>query len=110
MKVDTGAKCNVMSLETSKRVTKVDKEIQPLLGFHACMNMGVVKMSPDVHQVTMESRTDINTQILTEYNDLFSDELRDLPVTYSMTVDPKIQLVIRPAHRIPDAMQERVKA
>ncbi|KAL7865172.1 hypothetical protein SRHO_G00104190 [Serrasalmus rhombeus] len=110
MKVDTGAKCNVMSLENLKRVTNVDKEVQPLLGFRACMNMGVVKMSPDVHQVTMESRADFNTQILTEYKDLFREELGELPVTYSMTVDPNIQPVIRPAHRIPIAMQERVKA
>ncbi|KAL7832506.1 hypothetical protein SRHO_G00295240 [Serrasalmus rhombeus] len=154
MKVDTGPKCNVMSLENLKRVTNgkqllkhkttanlvayggttiktdgmvtlpcclkgqqhslsffiVDKEVQPLLGFRACMNMGVVKMSPDVHQVTMESRADFNTQILTEYKDLFREELGELPVTYSMTVDPNIQPVIRPAHRIPIAMQERVKA
>lgn len=44
----------------------VDREVQPLLGFCACMNMGIVKMSPDVHQVTMESNTDFSTQILTQ--------------------------------------------
>ena len=37
-------------------------------------------------------------------------ELGKLPVRYSMTLDPSIQPVVRPAHRIPVAMQERVKA
>ncbi|KAL7890859.1 hypothetical protein AOLI_G00003350 [Acnodon oligacanthus] len=67
-------------------------------------------MSPDVHQVTMENRADFNRQILTEHKDLFSEELGELPVTYSMTVDPNIQPVIQPGHRIPVTMQERVKA
>lgn len=154
MKVDTGAKCNVLSQETYKRVTNgeqlvkqnkttnlvayggtkietdgmvtlscclkeqrhtlpffiVDREVQPLLGFRACMDMGIVKMSPDVHNVNMESNMDFSTQILTQYKDMFNEELGELPITYSMIVDPSIQPVVRPAHRIPVAMQERVKA
>ena len=37
-------------------------------------------------------------------------ELGELPVTYSMTLDHSIQPMVRPAHRIPVAMQVRVKA
>lgn len=154
MKVDTGAKCNVMSLRTFKRVTNgeqltkqrkaaslvayggtrietsgivtlpcrlqeqchplpffvVDREVQPLLGFRACRNMGIVKMSPDVHQISVESNTDFSSQVLAQYKDLFSDDLGELPVTYSMTLDPNIQPVVRPAHRVPVAMQETVRA
>ena len=154
MKVDTGAKCNVMSLDTFKRLNSgeqlvkqkrvaslvayggtrietsgivtlpcllkeqhlslpffiVDRAVQPLLGFRACMDMGVVKMSPDVHQVSVESNTDFSSQVFTQFKDLFSMELGELPVTYSMTLDPSIQPMVRPAHRIPVAMQERVKA
>ena len=88
----------------------VDRDVQPLLGFRACVDMGIVKMSPEVHQVTMENSTKFNTEILTQYQDLFSEELGELPVTYTMTVDPSIVPVVRPAHRIPVAMQGRVQA
>ncbi|CAI5639180.1 unnamed protein product [Oreochromis niloticus] len=154
MKVDTGAKCNVMSLKTFETVNGgrqtvkqenavslvayggtriqtngtvtlpcclkkqchalpfflVDREVQPLLGFRACMDMGIVKMSPEVHQISTESSTDFSSHIFTHYHDLFSDELGELPVTYSMMLDPDVQSVVRPAHRIPVAMQERVRA
>lgn len=98
MKVDTGAKCNVMSLDTFRRLNIseqlvkqkkaaslvayggtrietsgiarpccskeqnhslpffiVDRAVQPLLGFHACVDMGIVKMSPYVHQISVET-------------------------------------------------------
>lgn len=53
---------------------------------------------------------DFSSQTFTQYKDLFSDELGELPVTYSMILDTSIQPVVRPAHCIPVAMQERVKA
>lgn len=151
VKVDTGAKCNVMSqtifeqIANNKRPVKqsktpnlvayggskietrglvtlqcglngqnhslpfflVNQDVQPLLGFRACLDMGIVTISPDVHHVSMEGSTE---DILTEYKDLFTDELGEFPITYSMTVDPSVQPVVRPAHRIPLAMQSHVKA
>lgn len=139
VKVDTGAKCNVMSQTTfeqivnNKRLLKpsktpnlvayggskietkglvtlqwglngqnhslpfflVNQDVQPLLGFRACLDMGIVTISPDVHHVSMEGSTE---DILTEYKDLFTDELGELPITYSMTLDPSVQPVVRPAH------------
>lgn len=135
MKVDTGAKCNVLSQETFTQVTNgeqlvkqetainlvayggsrietkglvilpcclkeqhhslpffiVNKDVQPLLGFRACVDMGIVTLSKDVHQITTESNTDFTTQTLMQYKDLFDDELGELPITYSMTVDPSVQ-------------------
>ncbi len=85
----------------------MDRDVQPLLGFRACVDMGIVKMSPDVHQVTMKNSINFNTEILTQYQDLFSEELL---VTYTMMVDPSIVPVVRPAHRIPVVMQGRVQA
>jgi len=67
-------------------------------------------MSPNVHLVTMDSNADFSTQTLRQYKDVFNDELRKLPVMYSMTMDSNTQPVVRPAHRIPVAMQDRVKA
>lgn len=115
MKVDTGAKCNVMSLDTFRRLNSgkqlvkqkkaaslvayggtrietsgiatlpccfkeqnhslpffiVDRAVQPLLGFRACMDMGVVKMSLDIHQISVESSTDFSSQTYTQYKVLF---------------------------------------
>ena len=58
----------------------VDRAVQPLLGCCACMDMGVVKMSPDVHQVSVERNTDFSSQVFTQFKDLFSMELGELPV------------------------------
>ena len=143
MKVDTGAKCNVMSLSTFKRLNNgeqlvqqkkavslvayggtrietsgiatlqcclkepnhslpffiVDRALQPLLGFRACMDMG---------KFCNISNMDFSSQTFLQYKDLFSKELGELPITYSMTLDPSIQPMVRPAHHIPVAMQERV--
>ncbi|KAJ8010212.1 hypothetical protein DPEC_G00072660 [Dallia pectoralis] len=66
-------------------------------------------MSPHVHQVSTESNADFTKQIFAQYKDVFSDELGKLPITYSMTLDPTVQPVVRPAHRIPVAMKTRVK-
>lgn len=153
MKVDTGAKCNVMS-KMSFNVIKGDEKIQtcfkstnlvayggskiktagvvrlqchlvgkvhtlpfyiveedvlPLLGLRACRRMGLVSFSEAVHQLS-PTDDDFSVEIQTEYSDLFSDELGKLPVTYSMTLDPDVKPVVRPAHRIPVAMKDRVKA
>ncbi len=72
----------------------VDRMVQPLLGFRACMDMGIVQLSPDVHQVSMENNTDFSSQIFMQFKDLFSTDLGELPVTYSMTLDPSIQPVV----------------
>ncbi len=65
----------------------VDQDVQRLLGFRACLDMGIVKMSPHVHLISTESST---KQILKEYRDLFTDELGEHPITYSMTVDSSV--------------------
>lgn len=69
-----------------------------------------VKMSPDIHQIPMEGNIDFSTQIYTQYKDLFTDEIGEPPVTFSMTVDPSIQPVAQAAHHILVMMQKRVKA
>ena len=66
-------------------------------------------MSPHAHQVSTESNADFTKLIHIQYKDVFSDELGELPNTYSMTLDPAVQPVVRPPHRIPVAMQARVK-
>nr|XP_061787661.1 uncharacterized protein K02A2.6-like [Nerophis lumbriciformis] len=72
--------------------------------------MGLVELSPNVHHVTTENTGEFSARILTQYQDIFSEELGELPVVYTMTVYPNVPSVVRPAHRIPVAMQDCVKA
>lgn len=153
MKVDTGAKCNVLpehtveQLKVAEQVKTcitytnlvacggskiktvgmvklqchlegqhytlpfyiVKEDVLPLLGLRACRQLGLISFSNDVHQLC-PTDDDLSHQIRTEYSDLFTDQLGKLPVTYSMTLDPKVRPVVRPAHRIPVAMKDRVKA
>ncbi|KAK7907206.1 hypothetical protein WMY93_015818 [Mugilogobius chulae] len=154
MKVDTGAKCNVLSLKTFEQVKKheqlkpctkptnliayggskiktegfvdlcchqgakqytlpffvINENVLPLIGLSASLQMGLVSLSKEVHQVSAPIAQDFTQQIKTEYCDLFTDELGKLPVTYSMTLDPEVRPVVRSAHRIPVAMKDRVKS
>lgn len=50
----------------------VQEDVLPLLGLHACIQMGLVSFSKDVHQMSIAD--DFSRQIQTEYSDLFSDE------------------------------------
>lgn len=154
MKVDTGAKCNVLSAKTFEKVKRneqikpcskptnlvayggskirtlgfvdlcchlgakrftlpffiINENVLPLLGLNASLQMGLVSLSKEVHQVSSSTVPDFTQQIKSEYSDLFADELGKLPVTYSMTLDPEVRPVVRSAHRIPVAMKDRVKA
>lgn len=85
----------------------VDRDVVLLLGFHACVHLRIAIMSPHIHQVSIERNNDFTKQIFTQYKDVFSDELG---ITYSVTLNPTVQPVVRPAHCIPVAMQAEVKA
>lgn len=88
----------------------VERNVQPLLGLLASLHMKLVTLSKDVHQLSVNTDINLPHTIFTEYADLFKDELGKLPMTYSMKIDPDVQPVVRPARRIPVAMQDRVKA
>lgn len=88
----------------------ISENVLPFLGLNASLQMGLVPLSKEVRQVSSSIALDFAQQIKTEYSDLFADELGKLPVTYSITLDPEVRPVVRPAHRIPVAMKNRVKA
>ena len=87
----------------------VEEGVLPLLGLRTCRQVELVSFSKAVHQLS-PADADLSHEIQTEYRDLFSDNLGKLPVTYSMTIDPDVKRVVHPAHCIPVAMQDRVKA
>lgn len=49
-------------------------------------------------------------RIFTEYADLFDEELGNLPVTYSVKINPEVTPVVRPTRRIHVAMCDKVEA
>lgn len=153
LKVDTGAKCNVISLNTYKAIRQTEKlqkshklvklvafggaviestgtvtmhcklseqpydltfqvveeDVQSILGLRDSLKMKLVTFSRDVHHIdTIQDQT-LSHRVFQEYADLFSDEVGNLPVTYSMKVDPNVTPVVNPPRRVPAAMQKRVK-
>lgn len=153
LKVDTGAKCNVMpadlfaqlgrngklhpsqgtklvaygggEIQTAGLATLschsageeyplqfyvVKRDVQPLLGLPDCLRLGLITLNKEVHQVAINEKKEFSKQIFSEYSDLFEDKLGNLPVTYSMKIDPEVQPVVKPARKIPIPMQDKVKA
>ena len=54
-----------------------------------------------------ENNDDFSKQITTEYADLFDEQLGTLPATYIMRVDPTVSQVVKPARKIPKAMEKK---
>ena len=153
LKVDTGAKCNVMPADLFAQVRQheklqssqgtklvayggeeihtagiallschsagrtytlqfyiVKRNVQPLLGLPDCLRLSLITLNKEVHQIGISEETSFSRQMLTEYADLFKDELGKLPVTYSMKLDPEVHPMVKPARKIPVPMQDKVKA
>lgn len=77
---------------------------------HFFIKNGTWALSKEVHKVSVATVQDFTQQIKSEYRDLFANELGKLPVTYSMTLDPEVRPVVRPAHCIPVTTKDQVKA
>lgn len=67
---------------------------QPLLGLPDCLRLGLLTLSKEVHQLNVASHDEFTDKILTQYADLFKDEVGRLPVTYSMKINASIPPVI----------------
>ena len=48
-------------------------------------------------------------QVVTEYADLFDDQLGNLAARYTMRVDNSVPPVMKPARKIPQTMEKKVK-
>lgn len=86
----------------------VREEVPSILGADACHDMGLISFNPSVCPLTIGC--DFTHHILTQYKDLFNDMLGKLPVRYTITIDPEAIPVVRPAHKIPNAMRDRVQS
>lgn len=99
LKVDTGAKCNVMKLDMLKNINK-NKQINrskvvklvvygndtfstlgtaELLGIQDMLRLNLVKLDNEVHEI--KPKPEQTTSELTAYADPFEDQLGKLPVS-----------------------------
>ena len=153
LKVDTGAKCNVISLDTYKVIQRNEKLYKPhkqvklvafggamimpvgavtlhcrlneqpydlqfqvvnesvhsILGLKDSLRMKLVTFGKEVYHIDTVQGKNMSQRVFEEYADLFRDEVGDLPVTYSMKVNPEVTPVVNPPRRLPVAMKERVE-
>lgn len=153
LKVDTGAKCNVISVHTYNQIKRneelctpikqiklvafggslikpigavtlrcglkeeqhslqfqvVSENVQSILGLQDSLKMKLVTFSSEVYHIDTVQDQTLSEKIFQDYADLFTDELGDLPVTYSMKVDPNVTPVVSPPRRVPAAMQKKVE-
>ena len=150
LKIDTGAKCNVLPLDLFKKVQKretvnkakavnlvayggerfstlgtvdqckigdttrlltfqaLDRQATPILGLNDALQLNLVKLDKAVYEVDADAEDAFHQQVVTEYADLFDDQLGNLAARYTMRVDKSVTPVVKPARKIPQAM-EKVK-
>ena len=151
LKVDTGAKCNVLPLDIYEQVRKaetinkraavhlvayggdrfatlgttilrcqigrrseiimfqvIDRKASPILGLNDALRLGLIHLDKVVYEVKTEDEDDFHKQTVKAYSDLFDDELGTLPMNYRMRIDTSINPIVKPARKIPQAMEKKV--
>ena len=152
LKIDTGAKCNVLPLDLLKKVQKketinkakavnlvayggervptlgtadlrskigdttrlltfqvLDRQATPILGLNDALQLNLVKLDKAVYEVDADAEDAFRQQVVTEYADLFDDQMGNLAARYTMRVDKSVTPVVKPARKIPQAMEKKVK-
>ena len=154
LKIDSGAKCNVMSRENFEKVKQTEQinkskaivlrayggerfktlgsvsflcqiggrletiEFQitsknpadTLLGLRDALRLNLIKLDDSVFTVDTE-KDEFHKTIVSEFHDLFTeDEVgRIKKLKYKMTVDSNVTPVVKPARKVPQAMEKQVK-
>ena len=133
LKVETGAKCNVLPLENFKKVQKretikkakavnlvayggerfstlgtvdlqckigdttrlltfqvLDRQATLILGLNNALQLNLVKLDRAVYEVDADAEDALLQQVVTEYADLFDDQLGNLAARYTMRVDKSV--------------------
>ena len=152
LKIDTGAKCNVLPLDQLNKVRKnevinkakavnlvayggdrfstlgtvdlqckigtetqlitfqvVDRQAAPILGLNDALKLRLIELDKSVYEVNTDQSDLFREQITKEFADLFDDELGTLPPRYVMRVDPSVPPVVKPARKVPQAMEKQVQ-
>ena len=100
--------CKIGSREMSVEFHVVNKPVTSLLGLKSSLQFNLIKLDSMVHEISEETVHD--DFILKQNADLFDEDvLGELPVQYKMRLDPSVVPVIKPARKIPYALQDSVK-
>ena len=87
----------------------VKESVHSIIGLQDSLHMKLVTFSSEVFNLDCVKDHILSQKMFKAYADLFKDEVGDLPVTYSMKVDPEITLIVSNPRRIPAAMQKKVE-
>ena len=82
-----------------------DRQTTPILGLNDALQLNLVKLDKAVYEVDADAEDAFRQQVVTEYADLFDDQLGNLAARYTMRVDKNVTQVVKPARRIPQAMK-----
>ena len=87
----------------------LDRQATPILGLNDALKLNLVKLDRAVFEVDADAEDAFRQQVITEYADLLDDQLGNLAVRYIMRVDKSVTPVVKPARKIPQAMEKKVK-
>ena len=87
----------------------LDRQATPILGLNDALQLNLVKLDRAVYEVDADAEGAFRQQVVTEHADLFDDQLGNLTARYTMRVDKSITPVVKPARKIPQAMEKKVK-
>ncbi|KAK7101996.1 hypothetical protein V1264_020291 [Littorina saxatilis] len=88
----------------------IDRLATPILGLNDALRLQLIELDKSVYELKNENETQLHAEITTEFRDLFDDDkLGTLPPKYVMRVDPTVAPVVKPARKIPQAMETKVK-
>ena len=86
-----------------------DYQATPILGLNDALQLNLVKLDRAVYEVDADAEDAFRQQVVTEYADLFDDQLGNLEARYTVRVDNNVPPVMKPARKIPQAMEKKVK-
>jgi len=88
------------------KFTVIDEDLVPILGSTACQRMGLLTVNQqNIARVMAVQEEDV----MTEYSDVFNDDVGSFPGTVHLEIDTTITPVVSPPRRVPVALKARVK-
>ncbi|KAL8573730.1 hypothetical protein ACOMHN_019004 [Nucella lapillus] len=101
--------CKIGNISETITFQVIDRQATPILGLNDSLQLGLIELDNKVHEVGTDGEDTFKEEILQEFAELFDDQLGTLPPRYVMRIDPNVPPVVKPARKIPQAMEKRVK-
>ena len=85
----------------------VSANLTPLIGAKTAQQMKLITVNDDCINLLKTENMNRYDQLITEFNDVFSDGLGKLQGTVKLSVDPKVQPSIQPPRNVPIALKNK---